>query len=85
MAGSLFPARPLHLAKPQEDSMLQDPLFIIVALAVLVVAGILLYGIGGFAVGSDGKKANTVMQLRIIAQLIAVILILGFVWLRRGG
>ncbi|WP_407494978.1 twin transmembrane helix small protein [Pseudooceanicola sp. MF1-13] len=65
--------------------MLQDPLFIIVALAVLVVAGILLYGIGGFAVGSDGKKANKVMQLRIIAQLVAVILILGFVWLRRGG
>jgi len=65
--------------------MLQDPLFIIVALAVVAVAAILLYGIGGFAVGSDGKKANKVMQLRIIAQLVAVILILGFVWLKRGG
>ena len=31
--------------------MLNDPLFIIVALAVAAVAGILLYGIGGFAAG----------------------------------
>ncbi len=65
--------------------MTEDPLFIIVAIAVLVVAGILLYGIGGFAAGTDGKKSNKVMQLRIIAQLVAVILIVLFVWLRRGG
>lgn len=65
--------------------MSQDPLFIIVAVAVLAVAGILLYGIGGFAAGSDGKKSNKVMQARIIAQFIAVILILAFVWFRKEG
>ncbi|GGE16504.1 hypothetical protein GCM10011360_01560 [Primorskyibacter flagellatus] len=65
--------------------MLNDPLFIIVALAVAAVAGILLYGIGGFAAGVDGKKANKVMQLRILAQLVAVVLILGYVYIRRGG
>ncbi len=65
--------------------MFQDPLFIFVALAVVAVAAILLYGIGGFAVGSNGKKANKVMQLRIVAQCLAVVLILLFVWLRGGN
>lgn len=65
--------------------MLQDPMFLIVAAAVIGVAAILLYGIGGFATGASGKKANKVMQLRIVAQLVAVIVILLFVWLRRGG
>ena len=65
--------------------MFDDPLFIIVALAVLAVAAILLVGIGGFAAGTDGKKSNKIMQLRIVAQLVAVVLILLFVWLRSGG
>lgn len=65
--------------------MLNDPLFIIVALAVAAVAGILLFGIGGFAVGSGGKRANKIMQLRILAQFLAVVLILLFVYFRRGG
>ena len=65
--------------------MLSDPLFIIVALSVLVVAAILLFGIGGFAAGQNGKRANKIMQLRIVAQFAAVVLILLFVWLRQGG
>ncbi|MGI3168985.1 twin transmembrane helix small protein [Pseudooceanicola sp. C21-150M6] len=65
--------------------MLHDPLFIVVAIAVLLVAGILLFGIGGFAAGVGGKRANKVMQLRIIAQFVAVLLILLFVWLRGGS
>ncbi|MGR3323209.1 MAG: twin transmembrane helix small protein [Pseudooceanicola sp.] len=65
--------------------MTDDPLFYVVAAAVLAVAGILLFGIGGFARGVDGKKSNKVMQLRIAAQFVAVLLILLFVWLRQGG
>lgn len=65
--------------------MLSDPLFIVVALAVLLVAGILLFGIGGFAVGAGGKRANKIMQLRILAQFAAVVLILLFVYLRGGS
>ena len=65
--------------------MLSDPLFILVALAVVAVAGILLFGIGGFAVGASGKRANKIMQLRIAAQFVAILLILLFVYLRRGG
>lgn len=67
--------------------LLQDPLFIVVAIAVLVVAAILLTGIGGFAKGGDfnRKHANKIMRYRIYAQAIAVVLILLFVLIRRGG
>ena len=64
--------------------MLDDPLFIIVAIAVLIVLAILLTGIGGFAKGGDfnRKHANRIMRYRIYAQFVAVALILLFVYLR---
>ncbi len=65
--------------------MANDPLFWVVAVSVLAVLGILAYGIAGFGKGGEdsGKKANKVMQWRIGAQLLAVILILLFVFIRR--
>lgn len=65
----------------------EDPLFFIVAIAVLIVLGILLLGIGSFGKGGEfnRKYANKIMRWRIGAQLIAVVLILLFVFLRRGG
>ena len=67
--------------------MLNDPLFIVVACAVLLVLFILLTGIGGFAKGGDfnRKHANRIMRYRIYAQAVAVALILVFVFFRRGG
>lgn len=67
--------------------MFQDPLFIVVAVAVLIVLGILLTGIGGFAKGGDFNKkhANRIMRYRIYAQAVAIALILVFVLVRRGG
>lgn len=67
--------------------MWQDPLFILVAIAVLVVAAILLTGIGVFGRGGEvnRKYANKIMRARIIAQAVAIALILVFVWLRRGA
>lgn len=64
--------------------MMQDPLFVIVAIACLAVVAILLFGIGSFAKGGDFNKkyANRAMRWRIIAQFAAVLLILLFVWLR---
>ena len=66
--------------------MLNDPLFIVVAAAVLLVLFILLTGIGGFAKGGDfnRKHANRIMRYRIYAQAVAVALILVFVYFRRG-
>lgn len=67
--------------------MLDDPLFILAGIACLVVLGILLTGIGGFAKGGEfnRKNANRIMRWRIIAQFVAVCLILFFVWMRSGG
>ena len=60
--------------------LMQDPLFIVVAIAVLIVLGILLTGIGGFAKGGDfnRKHANRLMRYRIYAQAVAVVLIPAF-------
>ncbi|WP_428512471.1 twin transmembrane helix small protein [Roseovarius sp.] len=69
--------------------MLNDPLFIIAALACAVVGVILILGISNF--GKEGidaaKRSNKFMRWRIIAQFIAVVLILLFVYIRRqmGG
>lgn len=67
--------------------MMNDPLFIVVVLAMATVAIIMLIGIGGFGRGGDfnRKHANKIMRLRIIAQFVAVVLILLFVYLRGQG
>ena len=65
--------------------MLHDPLFIVAAIATLGVAAILMFGIGSFTKGGEfnRKNANKIMQARIIAQALAVVLILAFVYFRR--
>lgn len=67
--------------------MFGDPLFIIVALACLGVALILILGISTF--GKEGrdnaKRSNKLMRWRIIAQFVAVLLILLFVYIRGQG
>ncbi|WEF25045.1 twin transmembrane helix small protein [Paracoccus sp. S3-43] len=65
--------------------MAHDPLFYVIALAMLAVLAILATGIGGFAKGGDfnRKHGNRMMRWRIIAQAMAVALIMLFVWL--GG
>ncbi len=67
--------------------LLKDPLFIVVAIACLVVLGILLTGIGGFAKGGDfnRKHANRIMRYRIYAQAVAIALILFYIWMRSKG
>jgi hypothetical protein len=67
--------------------MANDPLFWLVAVAVLLVLGILLLGIGSFGKGGEfyRKNANKIMRWRIGAQFVAVILIVLFVYLRKQG
>ena len=67
--------------------MKDDPLFYVVAIACLAVAGILLFGIMSFGKGGEfnRKHGNRIMRWRIGAQFIAVLLILLFVFLRRQG
>jgi preprotein translocase subunit SecG len=67
--------------------MANDPLFIVVALACGLVAVILIIGVAGFGKGGafNQKHGNRLMRYRIAAQFVAVLLILLFVALRRGG
>ena len=66
--------------------MLHDPLFLIVALACLLVVVILMFGIGSFGRGGEfnRRNANKLMRMRIMAQAVAVALILLYVLLRRS-
>ncbi|MDE0113627.1 MAG: twin transmembrane helix small protein [Albidovulum sp.] len=68
-------------------SFLDDPMFFVVVFSVLAVLVILMVGIGGFARGGEfnRKYANKIMRLRIIAQAVAVALILAFVFFSQAG
>lgn len=67
--------------------MFEDPLFTVILIAVFAVLVVLMIGLGGFAGGGafNKKNANKLMRYRIIAQFVAVILIVIFVWLRGGS
>ena len=68
--------------------MFSDPLSMIVLIAVLIVAVILITGIGVFTKGGtvNHKYGNLLMRWRLAAQFVAILVILGVVWLRsRGG
>ena len=64
-----------------------DPLFVLVVIAVLIVLGILMFGVGSFGRGGDfnRRNANKIMRWRVIAQAIAIVLVLLYVYLRRQG
>ncbi|KGJ14866.1 twin transmembrane helix small protein [Paracoccus sanguinis] len=64
--------------------MQDKPLFLIVAVSALVVTAILATGIGGFARGGEfnRRNGNRLMRWRIIAQAIAIIIIMAVVAIR---
>ena len=64
--------------------LLDDPIFILAAVASLVVLAILLFGIGGFAKGGEfnRKHGNRMMRWRIIAQAVAIAVFLLYLWAR---
>jgi len=67
--------------------MTDDPLFILIAIACLIVLGVLATGLSGFGKGSGWahENANKLMRWRIGAQFIAVVLIVLYFLLRGGG
>ena len=60
---------------------------IILAVALIVVAGILGWGILTMARGGEYnlKNSNRIMRYRIIFQALAIIIILGLIWWRNTG
>lgn len=64
--------------------MQDKPMSLVIIVAMLVVLAILATGIGGFARGGEfnRKHGNRMMRWRIIAQAVAVALIMLFIWVR---
>ncbi len=64
--------------------MFHDPAFIVILIALFAVVAILAVGIGGFGVGGEfnARNGNRMMRWRIIAQAIAIALILLFFAIR---
>jgi len=60
--------------------MLSDPIFIAILAVVLGVALILALGIAQMGKGGKegAKRSNKLMQARIVAQAVAVILLVGY-------
>jgi preprotein translocase subunit SecG len=63
-----------------------DPFFILIVVAILAVVIVLMLGLGGFAGGGAFNKANSnkLMRWRIIAQFVAVVLIVIYVYFIKG-
>ena len=66
---------------------MEDPLFVLVVISVLVVAAVLIVGVVGFARGGEfnRKYGNKLMRLRIATQAVAVVLILIYIYTRGTG
>lgn len=64
--------------------LLEDPLFLLAGAAVLAVLVVLMIGLGSYARGGEfnRRNANRLMRYRIIAQAIAIVLVLVFVLVR---
>ncbi len=60
---------------------------IVLAASLLIVAGILGWGVLTMARGGDYnmKNSNRIMRYRIIFQALALVIILALMWLRRDG
>jgi len=67
--------------------MVDDPLYYAMLFAILLVFVVLMVGLIGFMLGGNfnRKHANRIMRYRLIAQAIAIGMILLFVFLRGSG
>ena len=65
---------------------MENPLFFLVIFTCLSVLIVLMIGIGGFSQGGNFNKkyANKIMRLRIILQALAIMMIIIFVYFKRG-
>lgn len=67
--------------------LLSDPMFILAAVASLVVLGILIFGVASFARGGEfnRRNSNRIMRWRLVAQFVAVVLIVAFAYFKAGN
>lgn len=63
--------------------MLHWSISVFIPLALALVAGVLLLGLFNFAAGGTPQRAQRLMRLRVLAQLIAVVLVAATVYAMR--
>jgi Hypoxia induced protein conserved region len=55
-----------------------------VPVATGAVAIVLLFGLANMLKGGDGNTSHKLMRWRVILQFVAVIVIMGVIWMRGG-
>ncbi|MFG1403421.1 twin transmembrane helix small protein [Xanthobacter sediminis] len=63
--------------------MLHWSIYVFIPLALAAVAGVLLLGLANLASGGSPRRAQKLMRLRVLAQLIAVALVAATVFAMR--
>ncbi|MGN6548388.1 MAG: twin transmembrane helix small protein [Pararhizobium sp.] len=59
--------------------------YILTVVVMAAVVIVLVRGLWNLMKGGDANKSNKLMQMRVLLQLIAVVLIVATIWLARGG
>jgi integral membrane sensor domain MASE1 len=60
-------------------------LFILIPIAVLAVAGVLFLGIYNMAKGGSPERSNKLMQMRVLLQLVAIVIIMAALYFASRG
>jgi Hypoxia induced protein conserved region len=56
----------------------------VVPVAVGAVAVVLVLGLANMLRGGDGNTSQKLMRLRVILQFVAIVIIMGVIWLKGG-
>ncbi|WP_099866079.1 twin transmembrane helix small protein [Pararhizobium haloflavum] len=59
--------------------------YILAILAMAAVAVVLVRGLFNMMKGGDANKSNKLMQMRVLLQFVAIVLIVITLWLTGGG
>jgi hypothetical protein len=60
-------------------------LYLLIPVAVLAVAGVLLLGVFNFARGGSPERSNKLMQMRVLLQLVAIVIIMAALYFASRG
>ena len=59
--------------------------YVLSIVVMLAVAAVLVRGLVNMARGGSGSLSNKLMQMRVLLQFVAIVLIVATLWLTGGG
>jgi len=59
--------------------------YVLSIFVMLAVASVLVRGLVNIACGGSGNVSNKLMQMRVLLQFVAIVLIVATLWLTGGG